>query len=145
MKKIIIGIAGLLLFASTGCTKTEKISCTKDTAVQDGMKMTQTMKATFKDNIVTYLEIGTTLEVEEQLQEYFDAANTSLVEEYAIYQDKTGIEVVNDKKELKSYVGVKINLNKVSEEDKKELNLNYGKQSKESTKAEFEAEGYTCK
>lgn len=145
MKKGLVVMVGIFLFVLTGCSKTEKISCSRDEAVQEGMKMQQTVKSTLKDHVVTFLEFGTTLEVEEQYRDYFDSTNASLLEEYAVYQEKNGIEIVNKKEELKTYVGVKINLAKVSEEDKKELSLNYRKQTKEEIKAEFESQGYTCK
>ena len=144
MKKVAVLSAVLFLLICTGCSKTETLKCTQEVP-GEGMTLTQIMNVNMKDNIVTEVEFGTEITVEEEYSDYIEATVKSLEEEYGLYKDVKGVSFTNKQNGNQLKAIVKVKLNEVSDEDKTKFAWNYGKQAKENLKTDFENQGFTCK
>lgn len=143
MKKVSVVIGSLVLLICTGCSKTETLKCTQDSS-SEGMSLIQTMNVTLKNSVVTEIEFGSDIVLEDSYMDYMEVTKKSLEGEYDVYKEIKGVKVNTKQKDNKITTMVSVKLNQVSEEDKKKYAWNYGKQTIENLKAEFENQNFTC-
>lgn len=144
MKKIVMPIMLVVLaLVLSGCGKKETLTCTM-TQDESGMVMNSKMEAIFEGNEVTKMDLNITAEVDESLSAYVPTMKEAIETQYAKYK-KDGVTVNVSNKDNTINADLSFNLKKMSEEDKKALDLIDTKGTKAATKKELEKQGYTCK
>ncbi len=143
MKKMMMAlVAGVMMFVLTGCG-TETLNCTMSQN-QAGMKMNQEMNATFVNNEVTKMDITMDAEIDEAYASQMDQIKANVEANLKQYKDNGGkLDITSEGNTIKAKVN--IDLTKMSDEQKKKLNMTDVYGTKDATKKELEKQGYTCK
>ncbi len=143
MKKIVMTlVAVVMMFVLTGCG-TETLNCTMSQN-QTGMKMNQEMNATFVNNEVTKMDITMNVELDDTYLSAMDQIKSSVEANLKQYKDNGGkLDITSEGNTIKAKVN--IDLTKMSDEQKKKLNMTDVYGTKDATKKELEKQGYTCK
>lgn len=143
MKKMMMAlVAGIMMFVLTGCG-TETLNCTMSQN-QAGMKMNQEMNATFVNNEVTKMDITMDAEIDEAYASQMDQIKANVEANLKQYKDNGGkLDITSEGNTIKAKVN--IDLTKMSDEQKKKLNMTDVYGTKDATKKELEKQGYTCK
>lgn len=143
MKKIMMTlVAVVMMFALTGCG-TETLNCTMSQN-QTGMKMDQEMNATFVNNEVTKMDITINAELDETYASMMDQIKSSVEASLTQYKDNGGdLDITSEGNTIKAKVN--LDIAKMSDKQKKNLNMTDAYGTKDATKKELEKQGYTCK
>lgn len=133
----------------SGCSSKKSLTCTMETT-DSGLKMTQTIGATFKNDKISNMEMKLEAKaVESSIKENWDLFISSLDSEFKNYKNSDGISVKtqNDKNNYIYNFSINIDLNRAKEDDLLGLDLDIKDSSDtyESFKEEATKEGYTCK
>ena len=79
-----VGIPTILVaLLTSGCVKTKVLECTMNDDSTEGLEMTQTVKATFKNDAVTKMDIDMVLTVDDELKDYTNELAESLKSEFS--------------------------------------------------------------
>ena len=135
-------IVGTCLLSGCG---TKKLECTRSNEYSEEMKMNQTINAKFKSNHVTFLSMNMDIELGENYLEYKNELISSVESEFDNLKDTDGIKYSTKDNENGFTFSLEADINKLSDNEKKELDLINTEQSYEEAKKEFENEGYICK
>lgn len=146
MKKGVLYFGFLCVTVSllTGCG-TETLRCTKKDESNEDLKMTQEVVATFKKGKVATLDTTTKVELSGIYKDHQSSFENSLESQFSQYKGKKGISIKTSTKGDTVTLSMKVDLNKMDSSTKTDLGLlnTYG--SKEESKKNLEADGYTCK
>ncbi len=143
-KKIIMSIVLILLVVVlSGCTRNQTLTCEMNKN-QSGINMNTKVETIFKNDHVVKLNLYIDAKLDESLSSYATTFESVLKNEYEKYKKEgTVVDVSTSGNTVKA--NLSFDLNKMSEKDKKELDIINTKGTKNATKTEFEKEGYTCK
>lgn len=143
-KSMLLGSALVSCFLLSGCG-TKTLSCST-TESDDGFSASQTIEAKFVGNEVTNVSLDMIMTLDDDFKDNKDLLISSLEESFQNYQNKEGLTLnITDKSDNEVEVVLDADLKKMSDEDKKELDLIDTTGSYDATKKELEDEGYTCK
>lgn len=143
MRKILMPLVTIVLaFLLTGCGK-ETLTCTS-TQDQTGMTMNTEIVALFNNNEVTNMDLNIDVDVDDSYAEYVDTMRDSIDKEYDKYR-KDGVTVNVTSEGKKINAKLVFDLQKMSDKDKKELDVVDVYGTKAATAKELEKQGYTCK
>ena len=147
MKNILkIGVPTLALaLLVSGCGKTKVLECTLTDDSSDGMEMTQTVKATFKNNTVEQMDINMKMTVDDALKEYTGELANTLKSEFSNLEDKKGVTIKTDTKDNVVTFNLSADLTKMDKDAKEELDMVGPSETYDQAKKELEKEGYKCK
>lgn len=145
-KKMILCVPVLALgLLATGCGNTKVLECTMEDDSAEGMEMSQVVKATYKKDALTKVDMSMEVTVDEELEEYMDYLAGSLTSEFSELEGKDGVTIKNETKDNKLTFSMVADLNKMSDEAKEELDMEDDAGTYEEAKKYFEEAGYTCK
>ncbi len=144
MKKVSLTAFLLILFV-TGCGKKQPLTCQKTETNDNGIVLSQDVKINFKEDIVTEVSLESTVKVTEEQKAYLEEAASSLETAMEKYKDRNGITYKSEKSSDSIKIVLKEKMASISESDKEELGINYGKQSISAVKQGFEEQGFNCK
>ncbi len=143
-KSLFLVVSVVMIGLLTGCGKEKVLECDlKET--QNGMQMSQNLKATFKGNEVKDITMKMDVVLEEKYKSYSDMFVSSIDSQFTKYKNKKGLTYKTEKSDDGVVVNIYADLDKMSKEDKEELDLVDTTGSYDKTKEELEKEGYTCK
>lgn len=143
-KSLFLVVPVVMIGLLTGCGKEKVLECDlKET--QNGMQMSQNLKATFKGNEVKDITMKMDVVLEEKYKSYSDMFVSSIDSQFTKYKNKKGLTYKTEKSDDGVVVNIYADLDKMSKEDKEELDLVDTTGSYDKTKEELEKEGYTCK
>ena len=143
MKKALMGLAAVALtFILTGCG-TETLTCTMSQS-ETGMKMDQKAVITFEDNEVTNINMNVDVNVDETYSSYVDFMKSMLEEQFKSYSDNGG-KVNVDSENNKISIKIDMDVKNMTDDQKKNLDLEDVYGTKDATIKELESQGYTCK
>ena len=142
-KSLFLVVSVVMIGLLTGCGKEKVLECDlKET--QNGMQMSQNLKATFKGNEVKDITMKMDVVLEEKYKSYSDMFVSSIDSQFTKYKNKKGLTYKTEKSDDGVVVNIYADLDKMSKEDKEELDLVDTTGSYDKTKEELEKEGYTC-
>ena len=152
MKKILGSLLALsILFVLSACgtskvptiVKEEVLTC-NGVQEENGLKMDTTTILTFKGEKITKMHMQVDTSVEEKYAQYSDQIKESIEKEYENYkQNGATVEITVDGAKITAKIDM--NLETMTDEQKKNLEVSNLGGSKEANKKEFESSGYTCK
>ena len=143
-KSLFLVVPVVMIGLLTGCGKEKVLECDlKET--QNGMQMSRNLKATFKGNEVKDITMKMDVVLEEKYKSYSDMFVSSIDSQFTKYKNKKGLTYKTEKSDDGVVVNIYADLDKMSKEDKEELDLVDTTGSYDKTKEELEKEGYTCK
>ena len=146
MKKRFLGLLAMTILLATGCgTKKETLTCTNVDESTEGVKSTQVVKVDFEDKKLTNLAMDIDVEVDDQYKDYISMFTSSMEEEFADFEDETGMTVDISEKDNKVLVKLNANYKDMDSETKKELGIVDEKADTNEVKESLEEEGFTCK
>lgn len=143
MKKL--SFIAVLILIVTGCTKKQVLTCDKTEINDNKLNLSQSVKITFQEDIVTDVLLESTIKVPEAETVYLEEASNSLEAAMEKYKNRTGITYKNEKTADSIKISLKEKMADISDSDKQELGINYGKQSMSAVKQGFEEQGFVCK
>lgn len=144
MKKLSLTTILIILFV-TGCGGKETLTCEKTETNDNGIVLSQNVKIDFKKDVVTEVMLESTIKVTEEQATYLEEASTSLETAMEKYKNRTGITYKSEKATDSIKITLKEKMSSISEADKEELGINYGKQSISAVRQGFEEQGFGCK
>ena len=128
----------------TGCgTKTLNCSMVNDANTE--LKINQDVTVDFKKDKMVKMNMKTSVTLSDNYASYADELEKNLKQEYEKYEDKEGLEVKTTKKDKKITLTFIADLNKMSDETKKEFDIVGTGQTINEVKTELEEQGYNCK
>lgn len=143
MKKILMcGALIVVMFTATGCGR-ETLSCTL-TKEQTGVKMEQQVEAYFENNNVTSMNTIIDMTLNDTYAKNIDTVKQTLEKEYKTYKENGGTVSVSSKDNTIT-IKMDFNLEKMTDAQKKKLNMIDTKGTKDATAKSLEKQGYTCK
>ncbi len=143
MKKILmlVVLAGASLVLS-GCGA-ETLTCTMSQE-QTGMTMNQNVVVKFNNNEVTNLDMDIDVKLDDTYKAYSSTMKQMLESEFKNYEENGGkVDITENNNGLNVKVG--FDLDKMSKEQKENLNLIDTSGTKAATQKDLEDAGYTCK
>ena len=145
-KYFMITALALSIITLSGCVgEVKTLECTK-TIETEGMKTKELLNAEFSKNKVTNINMSILFDTtgqEKELTKVLEATlNDTFEEEYG---NKKGVEYKVNATSSEVGVSIKMELDKMTEEDKKELDVNDNYSTYDDSKKALEDEGYTCK
>lgn len=144
MKKSLKVLSALtLVLCLTGCGK-ETLTCTMTQNQPGVMTMDMEVEALFNNNEVTNMEIDIDANIEEAYESNITAIKDSINTQYENYR-KNGAEVNVTNDEDSVNAEIKMDLSKMTDKQKKALEVTDVYGTKEATKKDLEKQGYTCK
>lgn len=147
MKKyFMIGALALSIATLSGCAgETKTLECTK-TSDSEGLKMNELIKAEFSGSKVTIIDMNISFDTTGQQDGFTKTLEDSLKESFdEEYGNKKGVDYKVNTTSKEVGVSIKMELDKMSEADKKELNVDSSYDTYDDSKKDLENEGYTCK
>lgn len=151
MKKIKLLVLGaLILLCFTGCGSSKTLECSKSEDAE-GMKTTMTYTMKFKSDKVNYLKMGMDFEATtEEVKEYWSYSIGMVDSMFSEYEEKDGLKIdsKNDEDNYKYTFSMELDLDKLTDEDLEELELDDVADSSstyDEVKKDAEADGFTCK
>lgn len=143
MKKGLMALVAMgIVFILTGCG-TETLTCTMSQD-ESGMKMNQEAVVTFENNEVTKMNMSVDVEVDDTYANYISTMESMLESQFTQFSDN-GAKVDVSSSGNKINVSIDMDVKNMTDEQKKNLNMEDVYGSKEATKKELEEQGYTCK
>lgn len=146
MKNVLkLGIPTLaLLLLVSGCGNTKVLKCTMSDST-DGMELSQTIKATFKKDAVTKMDMEMKMTVDDEFKDYIDDMADGLKSEFSNLEDQKGVNISTDTNGNVVTFKMTADLSKMDDEAKEELDMVGTSETYDQAKKELEEEGYTCK
>ena len=143
MKKGLMGLVALcVMFILTGCG-TETLTCTMSQD-ESGMTMNQEAVVTFENNEVTKMKMNVDVEVDDTYASYIGMMESMLESQFTQYSDN-GAKVDVSSSDNKINVSIDMDVKNMTDDQKKNLDLEDVYGTKDATKKELESQGYTCK
>ena len=144
-KKFMLCVPVLALgLLTSGCGNTKVLECTMSED-NDGMEMSQVVKATYKKDALNKVDMTMTVTVDEEYADYMDLLTSSLTSEFTELEDQQGVTMNTETKDNTLTFSLVADLDKMDAEAKEELDMEEDAGTYEEAKAYFEEEGYTCK
>lgn len=144
MKKGLFCMSLISVLCLTGCgTKTLNCSMVNDANTE--LKINQDVIVDFKKDKMVKMNMKTSVTLSDNYASYADELEKNLKQEYEKYEDKEGLEVKTTKKDKKITLTFIADLNKMSDETKKEFDIVGTGQTINEVKTELEEQGYNCK
>lgn len=145
-KYFMIGVLALSIATLSGCVgEVKTLECTK-TSDSEGMKMNELIKAEFNGNKVTNIDMNISFDTTGQQDGFAKTLEDSLKESFDDkYGNKKGVDYKVNTTSSEVGVSIKMELDKMTDADKKELNVEDGYDTYDDSKKDLEKEGYTCK
>lgn len=145
-RSVLLGSALVSMLLLSGCgNSTKTLSCSLEQS-ENGFSAKQTIEAKFVGNEVKNVGLDMTMTLDDELKDNKDLLISSLEEEFEEYQNKEGLDFnINSTSDTEIKLTLNADLEKMSDEDKEELDLVDTTGDYEATKKELEDEGYTCK
>lgn len=144
MKKFFCcSILTLSLFLFTGC-ETKQLSCTKDTEYNNGMKMTQNVNISYKNDKTYKLHADMNVNLGE-IDIDIENQISQIESQFVNFKDSNGFDYSFSKKDDGFSFKLDVNLKKFNKDNSQEFDLYNTKKTLEDAKLEFENDGYTCK
>ena len=110
------------------------------------MKMNELIKAEFNGNKVTNIDMNISFDITGQQDGFAKTLEDSLKESFdEEYGNKKGVDYKVNTTSSEVGVSIKMELDKMTDADKKELNVEDGYDTYDDSKKDLENEGYTCK
>lgn len=129
---------------TSGCGNTKVLECSMSEE-NDGMEMSQVVKATYKKDALSKVDMTMKVTVDEEYAEYMDLFTTSLTSEFKNLEDKKGVTLNSETKDNTLTFNLVADLDKMDNDAKEELDMEEDAGTYEEAKKYFEEEGYTCK
>lgn len=145
-KYFMIGVLALSIATLSGCVgEVKTLECTK-TSDSEGMKMNELIKAEFNGNKVTNIDMNISFDTTGQQDGFAKTLEDSLKKSFdEEYGNKKGVDYKVNTTSKEVGVSIKMELDKMTDDDKKELNVEDGYDTYDDSKKDLEKEGYTCK
>ena len=144
MKKGLFCMSLISVLCLTGCgTKTLNCSMVNDANTE--LKINQDVTVDFKKDKMVKMNMKTSVTLSDNYASYADELEKNLKQEYEKYEDQEGLEVKTTKKDKKITLTFIADLNKMSDETKKEFDIVGTGQTINEVKTELEEQGYNCK
>lgn len=144
MKKGLFCMSLISVLCLTGCgTKTLNCSMVNDANTE--LKINQDVIVDFKKDKMVKMNMKTSVTLSDNYASYADELEKNLKQEYEKYENKEGLEVKTTKKDKKITLTFIADLNKMSDETKKEFDIVGTGQTINEVKTELEEQGYNCK
>lgn len=144
-KKFMLCVPVLALgLLTSGCGNTKVLECTMSED-NDGMEMSQVVKATYKKDALSKVDMTMKITVDEEYSEYMDLFASSLTSEFDELEDQKGVTMNTETKDNTLTFSLVADLNSMSDEAKEELDMEEDAGTYDEAKKYFEEEGYTCK
>ena len=144
MKKGLFCMSLISVLCLTGCgTKTLNCSMVNDANTE--LKINQDVIVDFKKDKMVKMNMKTSVTLSDNYASYADELEKNLKQEYEKYEDQEGLEVKTTNKDKKITLTVIADLNKMSDETKKEFDIVGTGQTINEVKTELEEQGYNCK
>lgn len=144
MKKGLFCMSLISVLCLTGCgTKTLNCSMVNDANTE--LKINQDVIVDFKKDKMVKMNMKTSVTLSDNYASYADELKKNLKQEYEKYENKEGLEVKTTKKDKKITLTFIADLNKMSDETKKEFDIVGTGQTINEVKTELEEQGYNCK
>ena len=146
----LFGILAVSVLLITGCGNSEKTLTCTNSEEDSGLKMSQEITMTFKDDKINYLKMSIDNEAtDDTIIDNWDMF-ASMMESQFEASDEDGVKLSTDNDSTNHIynVSLEIDLEKASEDALKEYNLDGitdANATYEDTKKEAEADGFTCK
>ena len=135
-------VASCVLLSGCG---TKTLSCSK-TEKDSGFSAEETIKAKFVGNEVTNVSLNMTMTLDDEFKDNKDLFISMLEEQFTNYKNKDGLKFeIKSKSDTEIDLTMDADLKKMSDDNKKELDLIDTKGSYDATKKELEDQGFTCK
>ncbi len=142
MKKVLY-LSVLTLLMCTACGK-KNFSCSMEQTVSDNTVI-NTVEASFKGKKLSSTKMIIETKLSDEYTDYIDVFEKDLETYYKQYKDKNGIKMDINSSGNVVRLEITIDINKVSDKDKKELGMTNSNVDYKSSKKSFESMGYTCK
>lgn len=144
-KKFMLCVPVLALgLLTSGCGNTKVLECTMSED-NDGMEMSQVVKATYKKDALSKADMTMKITVDEEYSEYMDLFESSLTSEFHELEGQKGVTMNIETKDNTLIFSLVADLNSMSDEAKEELDMEEDVGTYDEAKKYFEEEGYTCK
>ena len=146
----LFGILALSVLFITGCGNSERTLTCTNSEEDSGLKMSQEVTMTFKDDKITYVKMSIDSEAtDDNIIDNWDAFASMMESQFEnSNEDGVNLSTDNDTNNHIFNVSLEIDLEKASDDALEEYGLDGitdGSTSYEETKEDAEADGFTCK
>ena len=146
MKKRFIYVLALSIVLLSGCgVKKETLTCTSVDETITETKSTNEVKVDFEGKEIVKLAMNIDVEVSEQYKDYVNVFKEKMEEQFASFEDQTGMTVDVSEKDNKVLVRLNADYKNMDSKTKKELGIVNEGANLEDVKKSLEDEGFTCK
>lgn len=146
MKKRFIYVLALSIVLLSGCgVKKETLTCTSVDETVAETKSTNEIKVDFEGKEIVKLAMNIDVEVSEQYKDYVNVFKEKMEEQFASFEDQTGMTVDVSEKDNKVLVRLNADYKNMDSKTKKELGIVNEGANLEDVKKSLEDEGFTCK
>lgn len=146
MKKRFIYVLALSIVLLSGCgVKKETLTCTSVDETVAETKSTNEIKVDFEGKNIVKLAMNIDVEVSEQYKDYVNVFKEKMEEQFASFEDQTGMTVDVSEKDNKVLVRLNADYKNMDSKTKKELGIVNEGANLEDVKKSLEDEGFTCK
>lgn len=146
MKKNFVVLLVLSVILLSGCgVKKETLTCTSVDETITETKSTNEVKVDFEGKEIVKLAMNIDVEVSEQYKDYVNVFKEKMEEQFASFEDQTGMTVDVSEKDNKVLVRLNADYKNMDSKTKKELGIVNEGANLEDVKKSLEDEGFTCK
>ncbi len=146
MKKRFIYVLALSIVLLSGCgVKKETLTCTSVDETVAETKSTNEIKVDFEGKNIVKLAMNIDVEVIEKYKDYVNVFKEKMEEQFASFEDQTGMTVDVSEKDNKVLVRLNADYKNMDSKTKKELGIVNEGANLEDVKKSLEDEGFTCK
>ena len=146
MKKNFVVLLVLSVILLSGCgVKKETLTCTSVDETITETKPTNEVKVDFEGKDIVKLAMNIDVEVSEQYKDYVNVFKEKMEEQFASFEDQTGMTVDVSEKDNKVLVRLNADYKNMDSKTKKELGIVNEGANLEDVKKSLEDEGFTCK
>lgn len=146
MKKNFVVLLVLSVILLSGCgVKKETLTCTSVDETVAETKSTNEIKVDFEGKEIVKLAMNIDVEVSEQYKDYVNVFKEKMEEQFASFEDQTGMTVDVSEKDNKVLVRLNADYKNMDSKTKKELGIVNEGANLEDVKKSLEDEGFTCK
>lgn len=146
MKKNFVVLLVLSVILISGCgVKKETLTCTSVDETVAETKSTNEIKVDFEGKNIVKLAMNIDVEVIEKYKDYVNVFKEKMEEQFASFEDQTGMTVDVSEKDNKVLVRLNADYKNMDSKTKKELGIVNEGANLEDVKKSLEDEGFTCK
>lgn len=146
MKKNFVVLLALSVILISGCgVKKETLTCTSVDETVAETKSTNEIKVDFEGKNIVKLAMNIDVEVIEKYKDYVNVFKEKMEEQFASFEDQTGMTVDVSEKDNKVLVRLNADYKNMDSKTKKELGIVNEGANLEDVKKSLEDEGFTCK